>query len=126
MLRLLQQRPELRFVWYDFWCLPQKDPARQCAGCEASTVHAPCTKDDRTAAETEYFQWSLRHALKFLNLQTTFVPLWGGDYTARAWCVAELLWGHDTQLIVAGLNEPDARLKDELDLIYAKLVATAV
>lgn len=62
VITLLRAQPQLEYVWYDFWCLPQKRGAND---------------DGRTAEEHTYFDWMLRLGLKWLILQSTFVPLWG-------------------------------------------------
>lgn len=74
VVSVLRAHPELAFVWYDFWCLPQR---------------AADGSDDRTEEEKAYFRHQLGN-IKWLNVQTTFVPLWGGDYLQRAWCYAEV------------------------------------
>jgi len=130
VVRLLEARPELEYLWYDAWCLPQANHALACAECDAKTEHrGECAKNDRTPEERAYFGRVLGGGLQWLNLRAVFVPLWGEpqtDYIHRAWCFAELVWGHDRQLIVKGLNEPDAALQREIDLQYGRLVGSAV
>lgn len=110
VVAVLEARPALQFVWYDFWCMPQRRSEQE---------------DDRSAAERAVFQRGLAN-LKWLNVEASLVPLWGADYLDRAWCFAEVLWGYDHMVVVAGVNEPSPALKAELDKQYRLLLAKAM
>lgn len=117
VLAILQAVVELQYVWYDFWCMPQ----------------VPY----RSADEEKLFRDTLHSALMYLNLRTRFVPLWDCDapeeqmeqshsYLDRGWCYAEYLWGHDSMLVVEGLNMPDPQLRRRLDLEFSGFLCRAM
>lgn len=125
VVAILRARPDIKFIWCDFWCLPQVGE-----GCSDD-------QDDRTDEEKAYFQRVLLHGLRNLNLKTKFVPLWncddgsgaavsGQDYLNRGWCFAELMWGRDRMVIVAGINDPGPALQKQIDMIFAQFLGRAM
>lgn len=122
LVRVLESAPQLQYVWFDFWCLPQK-----------RFYSTDDSGDDRTDEQKAYFVRVLQHTLLHLNLRVRFVPLWncgvpadGHRFLDRAWCYSEYLWGRDRLLLIEGVNNPGPEQARELDLEFTGFIARAV
>ena len=67
----LEKRPECKYVWYDYCCLPQSDKVRK-----------------RTVDEQVCFQWGLDH-VNVLYLLFPVIILLDNNYISRFWCLME-------------------------------------
>ena len=118
VVRVLDARADLQFVWFDFWCLPQ----RREGGVGGVDDDAEFSEEERAYRRWLFYEGGLRS----LCVRSSCVPLWSADYHERLWCMAEVVWGHDGEVVVVGVNEASAELRRAVDLQYAKFVAVVL
>lgn len=91
ILQSLQLAPQIEYIWYDYWCLPQKQRLGE----------------PRTATDQALFETCLRNLRQFqVRVPMFFLPLWANqdDYFRRGWCFAEALWGLERTVTFPNVN----------------------